>query len=52
LGEGEEVAVVEEIFAGIAKAAAADILFFHSVGADGGPHGAVNNGDATLEENL
>ena len=50
LGEREEVAVVEQILGGVLEAIAANIGFGHAVGADGGAHGAVDDGDAVFED--
>ncbi len=49
LGEGEEVAVVEQVLGGVLEALAADVGFRHAVGADGGAHRAVDDGDAGFE---
>lgn len=46
LGEREEVTVVEEILFGILEAFSPDVGLFHAIGADGGTHGAVDDGDA------
>jgi hypothetical protein len=50
LGDGEEVAVVEEVFGGVFEALSADVGLGHAVGADGGAHGSVDDGDAGLED--
>ena len=50
LGEGEEVTVVEQVLGGVAEARAADVGLGHAVGADGGAHGAVDDGDAGFED--
>ena len=52
LGEREEVAVVEQVLVGVLEALAADVGFGHAVGADGGAHRAVDDGDAVLEDLL
>jgi len=52
LREREKVAIVEQIFGGVLEALAADVGFFHAVGADGGAHGAVDDGDAVFEDLL
>ena len=50
LGEGEEVAVVEEILGGVLEAVAAHVGFGHAVGANGRAHRAVDDGDAFFED--
>ena len=50
LGEREEVAVVEQVLGRVLEALAADVGFRHAVGADGGAHGAVDDGDAVFED--
>ncbi len=50
LGEREEVAVVEQVLGGVLEALAANVGFRHAVGADGGAHGAVDDGDAVFED--
>ena len=52
LGEGEEVAVVEQVFGRVLEALAADVGFLHAVGADGGAHRAIDDGDSILEDLL
>ncbi len=49
LGEREEVAVVQQVLGGVLEALAADVRFRHAVGADGGAHRAIDDGDAALE---
>ena len=46
LGEREEVAVVQQVLFRVLEALAADVGFLHAVGADGGAHRAVDDGDA------
>ncbi len=50
LGEGEEVAVVQEVFGGVFEAVGTDIGLGHAVGADSGAHGAVDDGDPVFED--
>ena len=50
LGEGEEVAVVEQVLGRVFEALAADVGFGHAVGADGGAHRSVDDGDAGFED--
>ncbi len=50
LRERKEVAVVEEVLGRVLEALAADVGFLHPVGADGGAHGAVDDGDAGGED--
>ena len=50
LGEREEVAVVEEVLGGVLEAVRTDIGLGHAVGADGGAHGAVDDGDSVFED--
>ena len=50
LREREQVAVVQQVFLRIAEPLAADVGFLHLVGADGGAHGAVDDGDALFED--
>ena len=52
LREGEKIAVVQQILLRVPEAFAPDIRFLHSVGADGGPHRAVDDDDALLEQLL
>ena len=50
LREREEVAVVEQVLLRVLEALAAHVRLCHAVGADGGAHGAVDDGDALLED--
>src|SRR5262249_43161682 len=50
--EREQIAVVEQVFLGVAEALAADVGFAEPVAADGGPHGAVDDDDALAQQLL
>ncbi len=50
LRQREEIAVVQQIFAGLSKARAADVGFAHVVGAQRGAHRPVDDGDSVLEQ--
>ena len=52
LGQREQVAVVQQVLAGVAEALAADVRLGHAVGADGRAHRAVDDGDALREDLL
>ena len=52
LREREEVAVVEQVLLRVLEALAADVRFLHAVGADGGAHRAVDDGDAVFQDFL
>ena len=45
-GDGEDVAVVEDVLVVVGKAGASGVAFFESVGADGGAHRAVQDEDS------
>src|ERR1700761_422077 len=49
LSQGEEVAVIEEIFLRVLEALPADVRFRHAVSADRRAHRTVDDGDSTLE---
>jgi hypothetical protein len=46
LRQREQVAVVQQILGRVLEALPADIRFRHPVGADGGAHRSINDGDA------
>jgi len=50
LREREQIAVVEQVLAGVGEALAADVGLGHPVAADGGAHGAVDDDDAFAEQ--
>jgi hypothetical protein len=50
LGQREQIAVVEQILLRVFEALAADVRLRHPIGADGGAHGAVDDGDTLCEE--
>ena len=52
LREGEEIAVVEQVLRRVLEALAANVGFRHAVGADGGAHRSIDDGDAALENLL
>ena len=52
LGEREQIAVVQEVLGGVLEALSADVGFRHAIGADGGAHGAVDDGDAFVKDRL
>ncbi len=52
LSEGEEIAVVQQIFRRVLESLAANVRFRHSIGADRGAHRTVNDGDSTLDDLL
>ena len=49
LRQGEEVAVIQEIFLRVLEAFSADVRFRHAVGANRRPHRTVDDGDSILE---
>ena len=52
LGERKEVAVVQQVLGGVLEAVCANVRLGHAVGADGGAHGAVDDGNSILEDGL
>ncbi len=52
LGQGEEVSVVQQVFFRVLKAVATDVGFLHAVGADGGAHRSVDDGDSGFQDFL
>jgi hypothetical protein len=52
LGEGEQIAVVQQVLFRVLEALATDVGLGHPVGADGGAHGAVDDRDPVLEDLL
>ena len=52
LGQREQIAVVEQVFRRILEALPADVRFRHAIGADGGAHRSVNDGDTVLKNLL
>ena len=50
LGQGEEVSVVQQVLFRIFEARASDVRFLHAVGADGGAHGSIDDGDSCLQD--
>ena len=52
LCQGEEVAIIQQIFARISKPLAPDISLCHAVGANGGTHRAIDDGDTLLQDVL
>jgi len=49
LRQGEEIAIVQQVFCRVLEALTANIALLHSVGAQGGAHGAVDDGNAQRE---
>jgi hypothetical protein len=52
LGQREQIAVVQQVFAGLAEPFAANVGLGHPIGADGRAHGAVDDRDALCEHIL
>src|SRR5580658_949895 len=52
LREREEIAIVQQVLLRVLEALAANIGFFHAVGANGRTHRSVDNGDSALENLL
>src|SRR6202012_1309825 len=50
LGQREQIAVVQQILLRIAETFAADVRLRHPVGANGGAHRAIDDGDALFED--
>ena len=50
LRERKNIAVVQQIFFRIFEALATNVRFRHAIGADGGAHRAVNDGDPVSED--
>jgi hypothetical protein len=51
-GQGEEVAIVQQILGGILEALSADVPLGQAVGADRRAHRPINDGDTALEDLL
>jgi hypothetical protein len=52
LRQGEKVAIVQQVLGRVLEAVPTDVGFLHTVGADGGAHRSIDDGDSIFEDLL